>query len=230
MKTSNIIIIAFAAFIISGMLFLFIDAKKHKKEVENNISFKEFPLATFSVIVAEKGSDLHIDWSDSTVVKVEYLKDKKTPSKIYEVVNDTLRVYGGLRTFVKCKKIATIIGNKPFWVGVNNFTPDSLTIRMNGGSLYYDKDRGNKDEKLDQKTFNLGIIANDSAYVEINNNKLHNLSVMSDNAKVRNNCNVNIANIRLLDGAKFSTIDRIDILLVKKDISCQVGISYQDSY
>jgi len=230
MKTSNIIIIAFAASIIGGILFLFVDAKKHKKEIENNISFKEFPLATFSVVVAEKGSDLHLDWSDSTIVKVEYIKDKKTPSKMYEVVNDTLHVYGGLRNFVKCKKIATIIGNKPFWVGVNSFSPDSLTIRMNGGSLYYNNDRGNKNEKLDQKTFNLGIIANDSAYVEINNNKLHNLSVKSDNSKIINNCYIKSVNATLSNKAEFISLDKIINLAVEKDSTCQVRITNQNVY
>jgi len=226
MKTSNIIIIAFATFIIGGMLYLSVDAKNHKKcniKIET-VYTKEFPLSEFSVIVAEKGSDLHIDPSDITKMTVEYIKGKKAPSKMYEVVNDTLHVYGGLRTFVQCNKIATIIGNKPFWVGVNNFTPDSLSVKVHGGSIYVDNS-GTK-----EKSLNIGIIATDSAYVEISNAKLHNLSVISDNAQVRNNCNVNSANVRLLHKAKFSSIDRISTLLVKKDTSCRVEISYQDSY
>ena len=227
MKTSNIIIIAFTAFIIGGMLFLFVDAKKHKKEVENNISFKEFPLAAFSVVVAEKGSDLHLDQSDSTIVKVEYLKDKKTPSKIYEVVNDTLHIYGGLRTFVKCKKITTIIGNKPFWVGVNNFTPDSMTIRMNGGQFNYSID---KSKKFNQKILNLKITSNDSAHVVIDDARIHNLSVKSDNSKIINNCYVNSVSATLSNESEFISLDKIKNLVVEKDSTSQVRITNQNVY
>src|ERR1035437_4684303 len=105
MKTSNIIITAFAILIVGVMLFLFADSKKHKEEEKNKISYKEYPLPSFKVIVAEEASDIHIDPSDSTMIKVDYIKDKKTPTKLYEVKNDTLHVDGGLRMFVKCNRI-----------------------------------------------------------------------------------------------------------------------------
>ena len=44
MKTSNIIITAFAILIVGGMLFLFADSIKHKDEEKNKISYKEYPL------------------------------------------------------------------------------------------------------------------------------------------------------------------------------------------
>jgi hypothetical protein len=230
MKTSNIIIIAFATFIIGGMLFLFTDAKRHKEVPKIETSFKEFALPSFSVVVAEKGADVHIDQSDSTIVKIEYLKDKKTPSKIYEVVNDTLHIYGGLRTFVKCKKITAIIGNKPFWVGVNNFTPDSMTIRMNGGQLIYNRNRSDKSKRFNQKIFNLRIIANDSAHVVIDDAKIHNLSVKSDNSKIINNCYVNSVNTTLSNKSEFISLDKIRNLVVEKDSTCQVRITNQNVY
>ncbi len=231
MKTSNIIILAFVIFIVSGMLFLFIDAKEHKKKVENNIKFKEFPLPAFSVIVAEKGSDLHINQSDSTNVKIEYVKDKKTPSKIYEVVNDTLHIYGGLRTFVKCKQITQIIGNNPIWVGVNDFAPDSLTIKINGGKFHFNTNRGiNEHRKYNQKEFNLGIIANDSALIVIDNARFLRLSIKSDNAKIINNCCVKYANATLSNKAEFLSLDKIENLVVEKDSTCQVRISNQNVY
>ena len=72
MKTSNIIIIAFATFVLVGVLILFVDAKQHKTKNDNNFSYKEFSLPAFSVVVAEKGSDLHVDQSDSR--KTSYAK------------------------------------------------------------------------------------------------------------------------------------------------------------
>src|ERR1035437_9189235 len=95
MKTSNIIITAFAILIVGGMLFLFADSKKHKEEEKNNISYKEYPLPSFKVIVAEEASDIHVDRSDSTVMRIEYIKGGKVPAKLYEVINDTLYVYYG---------------------------------------------------------------------------------------------------------------------------------------
>ena len=58
MKTSNIIITAFAILIVGGMLFLFADSIKHKDEEKNKISYKEYPLPSFKVIVAEEASDI----------------------------------------------------------------------------------------------------------------------------------------------------------------------------
>ena len=227
MKTSNIIITAFAILIVSGMLFLFIDAKDHKKKMENNLTYREFLLSAFKVVVAEKGSDLHIDRSINTIIKVEFAKDKKTPSKLYKVSNDTLYVYGGLKMFVTCKNVTAIIGNKPFWVGVNNFTPDSLTIRMNGGQLAFNV-YVEKTYKINQKLINLGIIANDSASIEIKNAILRNLTVKSDNAEVNNYCYTKHLNAKLKNKARFYNINNIETLAIDKDITSHVQISNQN--
>lgn len=184
MKISNIIIVAFSVFIIGSMLTLFIDAKLHKHKKEELASYKEYPLPAFSVVIAEKGADLHINQSDSMKVSVEYIKGQKTPSKIYEVVNDTLHIYGGLRTFVKCRNIHAIIGQKAYWIGVYKFSPDSLTIKASGGKLYFNNGG------IEEKSFNIGIITNDKAYVEIRNSNVNNLSVRSNNAEVGAFCKV----------------------------------------
>ena len=72
MKTSNIIITAFAIFITGTIFFLFADSQRYVEDVKNNVSYKEFTLSAFSVIVAERGSDVHIDHSDSTLMTVSY--------------------------------------------------------------------------------------------------------------------------------------------------------------
>jgi len=230
MKTSNIIIIAFVIFIIGGMLFLFVDSKKHKEDAKNNILFKKFALPAFSVVVAEKGSNFRIERSNSMSIKVEYSKNTILPKNLYTVINDTLHIYCGLWISVKCKQITAIIGNNPAWVSVSNFTPDSLTIKMNGGKLNYNVYRSNKETKFNQKLFNLDIIANDSARIVIDNARFLRLSIKSDNAKIINNCCVKYANATLSNKAEFLSLDKITNLVVEKDSSCHVQISNQNVY
>ena len=228
MKTSTIIIVAFAIFIVGGMLFLFVDAKDHKNKIENNLSFREFPLPAIKVVVAEKGSDLHIDRSDSSNIKIEYAKDKKTPSKLYTVSHDTLYVYSGLRMFVKCKNVVAIIGNKPFWIGVYNLTQDSLLVKMNGGQFFFNIDN-ERNHTINQNIFNLGIIANDSARIEIGNAILNNLTVRSDNAAIINHCNTKHLNAKLVNKTRFYNYNKVETLSIEKDKTSQVQISNQNS-
>jgi hypothetical protein len=218
MKTSNIIIIAFATFIVAGMLILFVDAKQHKKNLVSNVSFKEFELPAFSVVVAEKGSDVHLDLSDSTFIKVEYLKDKPVPKKIYKVSNDTLYVYGGLRTFVKCPNFTSFIGNKPFWVGLKNFLPDTLAIRMNSGRLNFNTYDFTK-TKANQKPMNLSVFATDSAYLNIRNLQLQNVSIKLNNANIDIICPSKYASLKLENKARIDCFDSFENLTVQKDTS-----------
>jgi hypothetical protein len=225
MKTSNIIIIALASFIVAGMLILFVDAKLHIKNLKTNVSYKEFVLPAFSVIVAEKGSNLHLDQSDSTFIKVEYLKDKPVPKKMYKVSNDTLYVYGGLRTFVKCPIITSFIGNKPFWVGLNGFKQvHFLSIKMYGGKLNFNANKSKHNLKNDiQKLVNLEVIANDSAYLNIKNLKLQNLSIALNNAQIEMNCPSKNATLKLENYARMSCYNNFENLTVQKDTSSVFG-------
>lgn len=211
MKTSRIIIIAFFTCIVAGMLALFAITKNHEEYSKKNVYTKEFALPEFSVVVAEQGADLHIDHSNGSKMTVEYIKDKKTPSKIYEVRNDTLHVYGGLRTFVRCKKINNIVLQKAFWVGVNRFRPDSLTIKANGGQIYCDNNG------IKEKSFNIGIIATDSAYVEIRNINGNNISVNSNNAKVELKCRVKSLTARLEHNANLKSHYNPEITRIERD-------------
>ena len=218
MKTSNIIIIAFATFILAGMLILFVDSKQHKKKQKDAISFKEYALPAFSVVVAEKGSDVHFDKSDSTFIKVEYLREKTTPKKLYEVKNDTLYVYGGLRTFVKCPNFKSIIGNKPFWVGLKNFLPDTLTIKINGGRLNFNTYDFTK-TKVNQKPINLSVFATDSAYLNIQNLYLQDLSITLNNANIDISCPSKYASLKLENKARIDCFDSFENLIIQKDTS-----------
>lgn len=227
MKTSNIIITAFAILILGGMLFLFADSKKHKEEEKKNISYKEYPLPAFKVIVAEYHSDIHVDQSDSTLMRIEYLKGVKTPAKLYEVINDTLHVYRGLRAFIKCKQISHIIGKKHWWINVSNFEPDSLTVNVTQGRFVYNSDRDKK-YTINKEYYNVSIIANDSARVDLYNSKLGNLTIKSNNAFVNNYCDTKSLNAKLTHGAKLYSKDNNKVISIEKDTTSSVSIDNID--
>jgi hypothetical protein len=211
MKTSNIIITAFAILIVSGTLFLFADAKKHKEEEKNKISYKELPLSAFKVIVAEYHSVIHVDRSDSTLIKIEYVKGVKVPAKLYEVINDTLHVYSGLRAFVKCKNIKTVIGNNHFWLGVNKFSPDSITFRVRGGKTYFDNGG------IEEKPFNIGVIALDSAVFNISNVNANRIFVNSDNAIIDLHCKIHSITAQIKNGSKLNGLSASQNIRVNRD-------------
>ena len=185
MKTSNIIITAFTILLVGSMFFLFAGTVKHAKDEIAKISFKEYPLAKkFKVIVAEKGSDVNIARSGTTSMQIEYIAGKKVPAKMYEVVNDTLFVYGGLRTFVKCDNITTVIGRYQWWFGVYNFSPDLIKLRSAGGTATY------SNEGIEEKPFDIDLAACDGASIEIHNVNLRNLNVTGDKAHVKLDCHI----------------------------------------
>ncbi|HJV78572.1 MAG TPA: hypothetical protein VJ602_09325 [Paludibacter sp.] len=229
MKTSNIIITAFAILITGAVFFLFADSKRHVEEEKNKISYKEFPLSAFKVIVAEYHSDIHVDRSDSTSMKIEYVKGVKAPAKLYEVINDTLHVYGGLRAFVKCKQISQIIGKNHWWINVSNFEPDSLTIKVTRGRFLYNNDNGKK-YTINQKIYNMNITANDSAIVDINNSRLGNLTIKSNNAFVNNYCDTKCLNAGLTHKARLYSKDTNGVITIEKDTTCNVSIDNNTHY
>lgn len=138
MKKSNIILIAFALFVVGSTLLLFIDGRKHKNDV-NDKGFKEITYQrapAFSVIVTEKGADVHIDFSDTVQTGVEFL-DKKKDFSIFRTKGDTLFVQAGLRTFVKCPKLTTLICRNSKWVGVSVYNADTLRADIRGGNVRF---------------------------------------------------------------------------------------------
>jgi hypothetical protein len=227
MKTSNIIITAFAILIVGGMLFLFADSKKYKEEEKNKISYKEYVLPRFKVIVAEEASDIHVDRSDSNVMRVEYVKGIKTPAKLYEVINDTLHVYCGLRTFIKCKQISQIIGKKHLWINVSNFEPDSLTVNVAGGRFIYSMEQDKKFTST-SNAFNVSVIATDSAVVNIANAVLGNLDVKSNNAFVNNYCETKQLKAILTHKARLYSKDNNRVIAIEKDTTSTVFIDNND--
>lgn len=137
MKVSRIIIIAFAVFVVGSLLVLYVDSKYHKNETINDAVLKSSPLQDFSVLVAEDSSDIHLNQAETNTIAVEFLKEKVVKKQMYKLTNDTLYVYGGLRTFVDCKKIKSIIVHKTFWLGINCIQLDSLNLDVTGGQVLF---------------------------------------------------------------------------------------------
>jgi len=184
MKTSLKISIVFAIFLVVSTLFLFTDAIKHNKEEIAKISFKEYTLPSFKVIVAEKGSDVNIVRSDSTLIKIEYVKGKKVPAKLYEVIDDTLHVYGGLRSFVKCDNITSVIGKHQWWFGIFKFAPKLIKLRLTGGTATY------SNLGIEEKPFDIDLAVYDSATIDVKNMNLKNLNVTVDSGHVNLDCHI----------------------------------------
>ena len=220
MKASRIIIIAFCIFIVGGMLTLYIDAWQHKKKTDNSITRKEYVLPSFNVVVAEQGADLHLDYSNSNKIMVEYIKEKKTPAKLYTVSHDTLYVYKGLRLFAGCKNIRSIIGHKAFWMEISNFEPDSLTIKMTSGRIYCFNDV-TRIKKQYKKDINVGIFATDSAYIELNNLNINRLTVRLNNAEVDFNSGLNRLQAKLVNHAdlRLNAKQLLDVKIEKDTLS-----------
>lgn len=164
MKISNIIITAYVVLVIGSLLVLFVDSKYHKENEHTNTEMKTYPLGNFSVVVAEQGSDVHLDQADSLKIEVEYIKNQPAPNQLYKLSNDTLYVFGGLRTFVKCKHVKSIISHKTYWLGVSNFSADSLQLDINGGHVYFS---GEGDKNIEIKK--LIVNASDTADIETYN-------------------------------------------------------------
>lgn len=220
MKTSNIIIIAFVVFILGSTIFLFADSKNHKNETRSDAVLKSSPLQNFSVVVAEESSDIHLNQATTNSIAVELLKDKVQNKQMYKLQNDTLYVYGGLRTFVDCKKLKSIIVNKAFWVGLNGFNQDSLNVNARGGRIVFES----SDVKMNIGSMHLNAI--DSASVEM----YHNLRVGDLRVDATDNVNLSFlgmyksADVRIKEMTEL-TFNRAPLRFkLDRDENCKVNV------
>jgi 3D (Asp-Asp-Asp) domain-containing protein len=165
MKKSNIIVIAFSAFIVISILIFYIDGKKHEGKDEKSAKFETVQLPDFSVVVAEEDADVHVIQSDTVQLKIEILKDSEKKQPNYSIANDTLHIYKGSRIFVYNNNTQTIISKKASEINVVNLNSDSLKLELFGGNVNLYNDREQK-----SKFIHLNISAKDSASVEFNGN------------------------------------------------------------
>jgi hypothetical protein len=159
MKTSNYIFSAFLIFLFGGILLLFIGAKFYKgADNEDNFLTQEKPLNTFSVVVAEPGSNFVLKDGTQNKISQRYLKELVPDFASFEVRNDTLFVYsvkkedsskqgrstGGYFIIVPeifCKKVKCIIAKEKSKINLEGFKTDSLSINLNTAELEWRYDK-----------------------------------------------------------------------------------------
>ncbi len=197
MKISNLIILAFAVIVIGSLLVLFIDSKYHNENENSNFEKKTYPLADFSVVVAEKEANIQLDYGQKNEIDVEYQKNEipeKLNLKIYKLCNDTLYIYGGLRTFVKSNNLKSIIAQKTRWFGLGQFKYDSLKVDVVSGNIMLDAD-----------IKKLVLIVSDSAYVRTLNHKVENLNLFAKGkSNIELNGNYKTVNARIYEKKNIS--------------------------
>ncbi|HEY5590301.1 MAG TPA: hypothetical protein VIK55_04715 [Paludibacter sp.] len=220
MKKSSIIAIAWGIFVVGGLLTYLIDQRIYENNVTPlNALWKKIELPSFSVIVAEKGSDLHVEQSDSNKLSIEYYKGSIIPSKLYTLSKDTLYVYSGLRLFLKCKNVNTIIGRKHFWMGITNVAPKDLKIEMSDGDFYY-----YNTDSISKRITNLSVQARDSAFLEINDRFVENVEINSDSADVKIETTAKNITANLKNKASLNFNNSFQNLKVEKDKTSYYGI------
>ncbi|MDD3080275.1 MAG: hypothetical protein PHH37_14405 [Paludibacter sp.] len=189
MKISRIIIISFIAFVLISILVLFIDSKNHKDDrLRKGSEIKTENLSDFSVLVAEDGSDIHVNQKDTNKINIEYSEEKPIVKNLYRLSNDTLFVQKGNRVFIECKGLKSVITYNNFWFGLENFQADTLRVETNGGQNHIG--RGNVSYMTKIKT--LMISSSRKAWNEICSSDISNIGIsLKDSAylKISSHCN-----------------------------------------
>jgi len=142
------------------------------------VEMKDIQLSKFKIIVAEKGANVHVTQSDSSMISIGYFKEMKNQEKLYAISGDTLHVYGGLRTFVRCNNLTTVVGNSPSFLGIDKFVPKKLKVKMNGGKFVFDN-RG-----MTTPEFDIDIMSISGADITIYYTNARNINIASDNSKI----------------------------------------------
>ncbi|MGC3978907.1 MAG: hypothetical protein QM751_12210 [Paludibacteraceae bacterium] len=166
MKKSNIIIIAFAAFVVISTLIFYIDGKKNEgKSKFSNADYKTIQLTEFSVVVAGQNADIHILQSDSNKLRVAFSKESPLGKSLYKIANDTLHLYQGNTLYAYGNNIRSIIAQKRANISIEKITSDTLKINLTGSYLYLNY-HGKEKYLLKQ----VELQAQDSAEVNISGN------------------------------------------------------------
>ena len=220
MKASIKISVAFSILLVGSMFTLFLLIKNHEKDAVKCVNFKNIELPIIKVLVAEKGADVHITQSDSNYISIEYLKNKKTHGGLYKISGDTLHIYAGSRTFIKCNNIETVIGNQHFWLGIYKFTPDSITLKLMGGKTFINNHGQTK------KSMNIALIAKDSAFIDIQSLNCNKLSAKLTNSNLDIYCSVRNLSANMKDKAHINLSKTPRTIQLESDSISHMTMSY----
>lgn len=139
MKTSNIIMLTFLAFLFGGMTVFCIDSKHHEEnKVFNNFEKK---LTAFSVIVAENGAKFNLKNGNECKITQTYIKGTLPNIDSFAVRNDTLFVSSKIPkngmmkhtdnvTEIFCRNTKSIVAKENSDIQIKEFHKDTLNITM----------------------------------------------------------------------------------------------------
>ena len=219
MKKSNIFILVATGFVITASVLLFVLNKRYEqpKEPTKPVHMVTHALQPFQVLIANEGADVHIEQADSNRISIETSDGKSFPAGLYTQTGDTLTIEKGVRVFVNCSSIATIISNKAYWMGAHSLKLPHLNIRMNGGLL-----RFNVNETVSKVTV-LDVQLSDSARFDIRRTEIDSLNLsMTGKSFAEMYAPVKKLNLEMYDHSHLITNGEIELMQIKKDSSIRL--------
>jgi hypothetical protein len=229
MKTSNYILIAFFVFLFGGVLILFIASKAHKKEEPKWFEEKK-PLDSFSVVVAEPGSEFNVRFGENPQIEaVNILPDSiRFPKSI--VRHDTLFIFPPIAK-LKSKKlkngavlkypnlitiysgeIRSIVCKKNALIELREIMCDTFNISSEGGKIYaYFPKSGNSLSLL-----NLHLEG--KSYLQLNDFKMKTLKVQMNQSELRiQNSNIDTLSGSMVNNSIFRSFRNIQSIHLETD-------------
>lgn len=199
MKRSNILLIAFFSLVFVSILYLYITAKNNEKQNSSNIVKSEYALPPFSVVVAESGSQVSIQLSDTSSLVARFVGVKKDNEKPFIVRNDTLfilankinqsiikqpDIYYGKGVFVDlyCQSVNTVVGKANSRVNIQHSSLDSLSVLSLGGLMSVITDDKSPDSSKSECSYT--VYACKGGSVDFSGIKMSSLVIELDSAKM----------------------------------------------
>lgn len=199
MKRSNILLIAFFSLVFVSILYLYITAKNNEKQNSSNIVKSEYALPPFSVVVAESGSQVSIQLSDTSSLVARFVGVKKDNEKPFVVRNDTLfilankinqsiikqpDIYYGKGVFIDlyCKSVNAVVGKANSRVNIQHSSLDSLSVLSLGGLMSVINDDKSPDSSKSECSYT--VYACKGGSVDFSGIKMSSLVIELDSAKM----------------------------------------------
>ncbi len=144
MRNSWIALLVAVGILITATTVLFYLNKKYynlnpnpNPHVDKSATLVSKSLTPFVAIIANPGSDLHVEQAPEFVIAIETDSTLQYPHDLYTMRGDTLVVEKGARVFINCPSLNLLVVNQSYWTGVTQFSTPVLDIQMNGGKLTY---------------------------------------------------------------------------------------------
>lgn len=208
MKTSNYITISFFVFLFGGVFVLFLSAKIHQRDNNGGLWIsEEKKLEPFSVVVAEPGANFHIRIAEYPRMRTHYQMPDTCHFPQFSIRNDSLFIFSDLgiekpRNYpdvIYVKDLKSIVAKDKSCMSLQEFTADTLSIKLNNASLdaFFDKTKNTTElfsiQAVGSK-INLAGINAGNLDVQLNGTELNswNNSIVSLYGTLTNHSNLSI--------------------------------------